>query len=176
MNAPDFSSFGLALSPVPSFPGWFHSPVVDDWMQAKELAGRIRASPVAKGYGILTGMRGADSGHRIYVTPPLSARELVEIFSVGEVGGGSLVARTSKRLASVERICPLVVTFADGKGLHAEFIRRLDRAGAARIEALWSFEDAYTDGLESYLSDWMGEGPLMAPRLIEEQAIQLWWD
>jgi hypothetical protein len=73
MSAPDFSSFGVALSPVPELPGWFHGPVDDDWVVTKELAGRIRASPAAKGYGILTGMRESDAGHRIYVTPPVSA-------------------------------------------------------------------------------------------------------
>jgi hypothetical protein len=176
VTAPDFSSFGLALNAVAGFRGWFHSPVVDDWQQAKKLAARLRAYPEAEGFGVLVGMRGGDSGHRIYITPSLNARELVESFSVGEVGGEPLVARTAARLAGVERICPLVVTFADGKGLHAEFLRRLDQAAAARIEALWSFDDAYSDGLESYVSDWIGEGPLMAPRLVEEQGLQLWWD
>jgi hypothetical protein len=176
MNAPDFSSFGLALSPVPGFRGWFFSSVADDWQQGKQLAARLRASPMAKGNGVVVGMRGEDPGHRIYVTPPVSARELVEAFGVGEEGGELLVARTAERLASVERICPLVVTFADGKGLHAEFIRRLDLAGATRIEALWSLDDAIPDGLEGYVSEWTGNGPLMVPRLLKEQALQLWWD
>ena len=87
MSSPDFSSFGIALNPVPGLRGWFCSPLADDWQQGKVLAARLRASPMAKGFGVLVGMRGDDPGHRIYVTPPVSASELVESFGVGEEGG-----------------------------------------------------------------------------------------
>jgi hypothetical protein len=185
MSAPDCSSFGLDLSPVPDLPGWFRSQdanawqktMNDDWEEAKELAALLRASPMAKGHGVLVGMRGEDFGHFIYVTPPVSARELVESFGVGQEDGELLVVRTAERLAAIERICPLVVTFADCKGLHAEFTRRLDRNAAARIEALWTLETAIPEGLDGYISSgWIGEGPIMLARLVEEQAIRIWWD
>ena len=174
MRAPDFP--GLVLKPVPRCRGWFRGPVSDDWQQAKELAARLRALPAARGHGILVGLRGKDQGHRIYVTPPLSAREIVEAFRVGEQAGEQAILRNAERLQAAEQICPLIVTFADSHGLHAEFIRPLDEAAAGRIDALWSPDDAVFEGLEGYFSTWSGEGPLMVPRLIEEQGFQLWWD
>ena len=174
MSAPKFP--GLVLKPVPRCPGWFRGPVSDDWQQAKELATQLRANPAAQGHSLLVGLRGSDSGHRIYVAPPLSARELVEAFRVGAQAGEQTVFRTAERLQAAEQICPLVVTFADSHGLHAEFTRRLDQAAAERIDALWSPDDAVFEGLEGYFSTWSGEGPLMVSRLLEEQGFQLWWD
>lgn len=170
------------MKPVPKTDGWFYGPVTE-WEKAKETAARLRAKPAAKGHLIFAGCRAGDKGHRIYVTPPLNVKKLAESFRVGEhaamsysVDAKKVVSGTAKRLESVYKICPFIVTFLDEAGLHAEFTRRLNENDAKRIEAVFSFDDAIQEGLDSYISDWMGEGPLMVPRLLEDQALQLWWD
>ena len=65
----------------------------------------------------------------------------------------------------------------DSAGLHAEFSRPLDEAGAAKIEEIFTTDgDSFNLGLESYESEWTGEWALMAPTLIAEQGVRLWWD
>jgi hypothetical protein len=37
-------------------------------------------------------------------------------------------------------------------------------------------DDAMQDSLDGYVSEWEGEGPILVPRLVREQSLQLWWD
>jgi hypothetical protein len=182
MNTPDFKKLGLVVKPVPKKPGWFRGPVIDS-QEGKELAAHVRASAAAKRFHVFVGLRGTDQGHRIYVTPRLEIRELVEAFRVGEqvelsygFYADETIDRVAERLEAVEKICPFVVTFADGAGLHAEFTTKLTKAAAAKIERVFPPDDAMQDGLDGYISDWSGEGPLLVPHLIREQGIRLWWD
>ena len=173
-----FAAFRRKLKPVRNLPGWFRGPVIN-WQEGKNLAARLRKDPAADGHLLLVGARPDDQGHRIYLTPPVAVRELAEAFRVGEqrgMAGEETVERVASRMEKVERICPLRVTFADDCGLHAEFTSRLTKAKAARIEKLFPEDDAILDGLERYVSDYLGEGTLMATALVEEQAIHLWWD
>lgn len=187
MKTPDFKKLGLVVKPVPKKAGWLRGPVID-WQEGKELAARVRTSPgVADQFDVFIGLRGSDrmsgQGHRIYVTPRLAIRELVETFRVGEQVGLSYgfdedetIDRVADRLEAVEKICPFVVTFADPAGLHAKFTRRLTKAAATKIERVFPMDDSMQDGLDGYISDWSGKGPLLVPRLLEEQEIRLWWD
>jgi hypothetical protein len=182
MSTPDFTSHGLTLKAVPKKPGWFHGPV-GDWQQAKELAARLLDTPSAPRFQILVGHLDGDKGHRIYVTPLLTIRELVEVFRVGERSEMSYskdadetIDRVATRLEAIQKICPFVVTFADAAGLHAEFTRKLTESAATEIESLYPMDDAMQDGLDGYVSEWEGEGPILVPRLVREQSIQLWWD
>lgn len=183
MSTPDFTSYGLTLQPVPQKAGWFRGPALD-WEQGKELAARLRTSPAARQFQVLVGLLDDDDqGHHIYVTPPLGVRELVEAFRVGEHGAMSYdmdatetIERVATRLEAIQAICPFVVTFADSAGLHAEFSRELTESDATKIEDLFPIDDAIKDGLDGYVSEWDGEGPILVPRLLREQSIQLWWD
>lgn len=178
MSIPDFSAFNLSFEPVPDFDGWFQGPVIHS-EAGMTLAAQLRASSAASGHLIFVGALD-DEGHRIYVTPPLSVREIVQDFGVGGHGGHSAESadcEVGQRLEAVEHLCPFVVTFADSAGLHAEFTRPLDEATAAKIDEVFTAdEDAMDCGLEGYESEWMGEGPLLAPTLVQEQALRLWWD
>ncbi len=147
------------------------------------MADELRTLPAASTFLVLVGLLDDDQGHHIYVTPQVSVRKLVEAFHVGEHGAQSYgmdaaetIERVATRLEAILTICPFVVTFADSAGLHADFSRKLTESDAARIEDLFPMDDAMQDGLDGYVSDWEGDGPLLVPRLLQEQSIHLWWD
>jgi hypothetical protein len=177
MSTPEFTP-----RPVPGKPGWFRGPVID-WQAGKEVAARMRSFPATSRFQVLVGHLEEDHGHCVYLTPPIGVRALVEGFRVGEraalsfgFDAAEMVERVATRLEAIEKICPLVVTFADPAGLHAEFTRKLTKTTAAKIDRLFPMDDVMQEGLEGYISDWSGEGPLLVPRLVKEQSIQFWWD
>ena len=180
MSIPNFSAFNLSLEPVPDFDGWFQGPVTHS-EAGMSLAAQLRASSAATDHLVFVGALN-DEGHRIYVTPPLSVREIVQDFGVGGHGGHSAESadrEVGERLEAVQSICPFVVTFADSAGLHAEFTHPLNEATATKIDQVFTADedtDFMACGLEGYLSEWMGEGALLAPTLMQEQALRLWWD
>ena len=142
------------------------------------LATRLCADPAAKDFHVFVGALDHDRGHRIYVTPPLSPREMVQAFGVGGHGGHDAESAdrdVGKRLEAANAICPFIITFVDSAGLHAEFTRHLDAATATKIEKLYDGA-SIESGLESYKSEWSGDGPMMAPALVAEQGLRLWWD
>ncbi len=185
MSIPDFTSYGLVLKPVPQKAGWFCGPVID-WEQREEgekLAARLRTSPAASQFQVMFGLLDEDQGYRIYVTPLVGVRELVEAFRVGEHGAQSYcmnaaktIERTATRLEAIQKICPFTVIFVNNGALHAEFTRKLTESDASKIEDLFPIDDAIKDGLDGYVSEWDGEGSILAPRLLREQSIQIWWD
>lgn len=182
MSNPNFSSFGLTLEPVPTKPGWFRGPVTD-WDRGKELAATLRASPLTNQFQLLVGRIEGDPGHRIYAIPPIDVDQIVENFRVGArceksigLSAAEAIKRVATRVEGIHHVCPIFITFADSAGLHAEFARKLTARDASEIEKLFPVEDAMKDGLDSYVSEWEGEGPLLAPRLLKEQCIRLWWD
>lgn len=177
MSIPDFSP-----TPFPKKPGWFRGPVID-LASGKEMAARMRSFPATSRFQVLVGHLTGDQGHRIYLTPSIGDRALVEAFRVGEHGAISYgyyaaetIDRVATRLEAIQKICPFIVTFADSAGLHAEFTRKLSKSSAAKIEHLYPMDDAIQDGLDAYVSEWSGEGPILVPRLLQEQSLRLWWD
>ncbi|HEX2747831.1 MAG TPA: hypothetical protein VHM91_07525, partial [Verrucomicrobiales bacterium] len=109
--------------------------------------------------------------------------KIIADFGVGEHGDISygfdpveIRERVTQRLLTIEKICPFVIVSATDDGLHAEFTRPLTEEEAEKIESLFPLDDATQDGLDIYMSDWSGDGPLMVPLLLKEQALRLWWD
>ena len=73
-------------------------------------------------------------------------------------------------LTRIFKVAPFRPYFADAAGYKAKFLDRLTAKQAQTIEGI------LTVGLESYISEWPGNGSIMAETLIKEDGLRLLWD
>jgi len=126
------------------------------------------------------GARGDQEDHQIYRIPANTpAEQIIRFFEVGSHGAGCDLQKTidlvATRIAQVLEIIPGTVYFADIAGLKIRFHRQITPEELARIEALYDPDEWITAGLDGYLSEWEQDGPLLQ-RVLEENALCLWWD
>jgi len=179
---PLFSEFGLAITPVASREGWWKSqplkqpsydwPIVDLQAALGSAYGRVFIGSLE------------DEIPCVYLTPKFPLDQIVREFAVGAHGAASCgydrreaIELVVRRVAGVEKITPLSVTYLDEAGFQARFAETVDQRGARKIEALFDLDDFTREGLELYTGEWDGSNPLeIWPQLLKEQKIALWWD
>jgi hypothetical protein len=124
-----------------------------------------------------------DRVHRLFRIPSVTpVSELVTVFQVGSHGADSygydrqeaidLVARNATEITT--RIDSRI-TFADQAGLKIRFHKPITADELRSLESLFSENQMMMAGLENYLSEWDGVGPLLS----EVQRVGLlhfWWD
>ena len=130
-------------------------------------------------YGLLDG----DPGHRLYSVPAgTPVAQVVRVFAVGshsEISYGDDAAETIEIVAAkatkIGEIIPCHIVFADAAGLKLRFERQVTDDDIRKIEALFPLDEMMQSGLERYLSEWDGEGSVLAP-VKEENLFHFWWD
>ncbi len=129
------------------------------------------------------GLRGNDPGHRLYSVPrDTPVAEVVRVFSVGshaEISYGQDAAETvaivAAKAGKIAEIIPCHVVLADPGTLILRFERQVTDDDLGKIEALFPIEEMWQAGLEQYISEWDGEGSILAP-VKRDNLFHFWWD
>jgi len=129
------------------------------------------------------GLRHGDQGHRLYSIPAHTpVADVVSVFEVGSHGAMSYsfdsaatVALVRDKATQISELVSCRVIFADAAGLVLKFSRPITEDEFKQLEALFSDREMVQAGLGRYLSEWDGEGPVLAP-VIEENRFHFWWD
>lgn len=130
-------------------------------------------------YGAIEG----DERHRIYDIPAhASFGSIARAFRVGSHGALSYgydedetVEMVARKLDVIEGIAPGRVTFADVAGIKVRFTTPISDDDYPLIEALYPESERMQAGLDSYISEWSGQGHPLA-RLRGSDLLHLWWD
>lgn len=129
------------------------------------------------------GLEPGEKVHEAFTLPvETPTREITRRFEVGFQAGISYrydqketCELVAKKVEAIAKIIPFRVTFADSAGLKLRFTRQITATEVAEVEALFPEEEAMQAGLDGYISNWRGEGPLLTP-VVEENLLHLWWD
>jgi hypothetical protein len=160
----------IEFKPIGGRSGW-HRTSTDDPQtleaRALELHGQFE-TPVQ----IVCGSLESDDGYVLYLIENASATELAREFATGSHNDfeGSQPKRVYDELSRVFKIAPFRPYFIDDAGYKAKFLDPLTQEQAHAIESV------LTVGLEGYVSEWSGDGPLMVDTLLKENGLRLWWD
>jgi hypothetical protein len=119
---------------------------------------------------------------RLYTIPAYTpVGDIVRFFKVGSHGAESYrydaeegLDLVIELLADVESVIPGRVIYADPAGLKMRFVRPVTQDDLRKMDALLP-EDVMKAGLESYASEWDGEGSILSP-LLKDNLLHLWWD
>jgi hypothetical protein len=161
----------IDFQPVLDRPGW-HTTAAAHW-EAQECRELQLHESFPLPLQIVCGYIDGDSAHCIYAIENTSAVELAREFETGSHNPPffrSQVTQVVVQLSRVFELAPFRPYFIDPAGYKAKFINPITARLANAIE------DILTVGLESYASEYSGDGPLMADTLISENGLRLWWD
>jgi hypothetical protein len=130
-------------------------------------------------FGLIEG----DEHHRIYEIPSSeSFGTIARAFRVGSHGAlncgydeDDTVEMVARKLDVIEGIAPGRVIFADAAGFKVRFLSPISSEDYPLIEALFPENEMMQAGLESYVSEWSGEGHPLA-QLRGSDLLHLWWD
>jgi hypothetical protein len=169
-SAPGYMKPPREFQAVEGRPGW-HKTSTDDWPKLEARVWELHEqfpAPIQVVCGFLPG----DDGHAIYLIEDGSAIEVAREFETGSHNAfaGVETEQVCDELSCVLKVAPFRPYFADAAGYKAKFLDRLTARQAQAIERI------LTVGLEGYLSEWSGDGPIMAETLVEENGLRLWWD
>jgi hypothetical protein len=167
----------LDLRPVPARPGWFRT-APGNWETQEALVLHLQDRHPLGGWQLVCGQLSDDShepaidvSHSIYAIDGLSPIDLARAFATGSHNLMAPVTdQVCDELARVFAVAPFRPSFVDAAGYKCRFDRPISRAQARQIEEI------LTEGLEGYLADYSGEGPLLVDALLAENALRLWWD
>jgi hypothetical protein len=131
----------------------------------------------------LIGLIEGDERHRIYDVPACASfGDIARAFRVGSHGANSYgydesetIEMVAQKLDVNQGIALGRVVFADEAGYKVRFSKPISSDDYILIEALFPEDDAMQAGLESYISEWSGEGHPLAP-LCGSDLLHLWWD
>jgi hypothetical protein len=177
----DLTKFGFTMASVEGHEGWFKSQVLPQ-PHDDSPAVALQKLPQLSAFRVFEGSLD-DEMPCIYVIPAIPLHELLRVFSVGAHGAMSysydqeeVISVVIERLMEVEKLVPLKVTYIDCAGFQAKFGAKVNQSLAMKIEGLFDVDAGMKEGLEGYICEWDGEGPIVWPHLVKEQAIRLWWD
>ncbi len=144
-----------------------------------------RDPPQPEDPGMMTfwGLESGDEDYEAVTVPSDTApQEIIRKYNVGLQAGISYgydeeetCALLIEKVNAIARIIPFRVIFADSAGLKLRFTRQITASELKKIEALFPEEEAMQAGLDGYISNWSGEGPLLTP-VLEENLVHFWWD
>ncbi len=124
-----------------------------------------------------------DAGYCLVTVPASTAvADVARFFRVGSHGAMSYgldedetVDVVASNLTKIEALIPCRVTFADEAGLTVSFTRQISEDEVAQLESFFEGSDPIQAGLEAYMSEWDGEGSLLAS-VLRDNSLHLWWD
>lgn len=159
---------------------------IQDWSIGQDVLEDIYEEPPQSddpAFIVFFGLRDSDQRHRLYRIPASTPiADVVHAFQVGSHGAesyGDDVAQTVRLVAEkatqIGQIVSCRVIFADTAGLKLKFLRQINDSEVERLEALFPPDKQMQAGLERYISEWEGHGPLLSP-VKQENMIHLWWD
>lgn len=164
------------------------SELPDGWEKGEAIPyGDLRGDPPASPDPTKILIRGCwrdDPGHFYYFIPAETpVADIVRFFEVGSHGANSYsfdeeetIAVVAEKATALAKLIPSRVTFADAAGLHLLFLRQVTEDDLRAIEALFpDEEDQMQAGLDGYLSEWDGEGPLFE-EVRRSNQFHFWWD
>ena len=160
----------IDFEPVDGRPGWYKTPT-DDWQtlqaRALKLHGQFSAS-----VQLVCGLLEGDDGHAIYLVENASAIDLARDFETGSHNAfaGPETEQVCDELSRIFKVASFRPYFVDAAGYKAKFLDRLTTRQSQMIEGI------LTVGLEGYVSEWSGDGPILAETLVKENGLRLWWD
>ena len=172
MAAPEKPDLPLDLLPVPGLDGWYRTAIGRNYSETAARVLALQGAPRLDEWQIVCGCKGDDAGHSIYVIHGFSPIELAREFRTGSHNAWPK-AETDKvceQLGSVFEIAPFQPYFIDAAGFKCRFIQPISSQQADAIERI------LTVGLEGYVSEWSGQGPIVADTVVAENGLRLWWD
>jgi hypothetical protein len=158
------------FEPIDGRPGWYKT-ASDDWqtLEARvlDLHGQLPTS-----VQVVCGLLDRDEGHAIYLIEDATPIDVAREFGTGTHNAftGGEAEQVCDELSRVFKIAPFRPYFVDAAGYKAKFVGELTAKQAESIEGI------LTVGLEGYVSEWSGDGPIMADTLLKENGLRLWWD
>jgi len=170
MPEPELPNLPLELLPVPGRDRWYQTPI-GEGKQLQALVLQLQDSNQLAAWQIVCGMHGYD-GHRIFAISGVSAVKLAREFCTGshQVYTTPESEKVCEQLAKVYEVAPFRPYFVDCAGYKCRFIQPISRPQSLAVEKI------LTVGLEGYVSEWSGHGPILADAVLAENGLRLWWD
>jgi hypothetical protein len=158
------------FKPVPGRQGWYRSSR-GDWRKLEVRARELQTQfdlPVQ----VFCGLLESDDGHCLYLIEDASVADIARVFETGSHNAfpRPQTERVCDELSRVYEIAPFRPYFVDAAGYKATFLQPITQDQAKQVESV------LTVGLEGYVSEWSGNGPLMVDTLVKENGLRLWWD
>lgn len=140
-----------------------------------ELEARVLALQDANdlnAWQLVCGYIGGENGHRIFAIEGTHPVDLAREFRTGShnLWSNPQTERVCAQLAMIFELAPFRPYFVDDAGYKSRFIQPISRQQADAIEHI------LTVGLEGYVSEWTGYGPIVADAVLAENGLRLWWD
>jgi hypothetical protein len=130
----------------------------------------------------LYGLTEGATAWRLYSIPaetPLA--EIARFFKVGSHAETSYgrdpveeVARVASTVTLIQEFIPCRVTYAGPAGMDLNFLRQITQEEVEQLEQLF-LANGMDPGMDRYIAEWSGEGPMFAP-VLQENVLELWWD